>query len=358
MFTYVLRLAAKILTVILFVITLGAAFGGSVNPHIWGSPSILTLAFPYLAIATLVVTVIWALCCRFVIAAIGVGVMIAIWSPFMCAFPFGSKKQPTGTQKFSLMTFNIMWNTDLQNSGHSDGSSLKFVLNSGADIVCLQELGSLSPNLVEGLTKATADSLKKVYPYHLTDIDHGLSILSKYPVQYNGNVSSINFFADIYSVNINGKQVDIANTHLASYMLSEEERKIVSDIRSVDSARRSLREFKGSIMAKMKASFRQRADEADNLRQLLDRLSSTTIVCGDFNDVPASWSYKKVKGNDFTDAFAETNFGHRPTYHAHSMPFHIDQVLYRGNIRALKSKCIKEGSSDHYPIITTFEFTE
>lgn len=358
MVTFALRLAAKILTVVLYAVTIGAAFGGSVNPHIWGTPSILTLAFPYLAMATLIATLLWAVSRRLIMAAVGVAVMVAIWSPFMSAFPFGSEKTPSGTPEFSLLTFNILDNVNSGNPDDNNGASLRYVLSSGADIVCLQELGSLKAGAVPGLQQSTVDSLEKAYPYRLIDGARCLTLLSKYPAQYHVSVSAKNFFADIYSINVKGKRINVVNAHLASYMLSEQERKVVTDIRSVDSARRSLREFKGSIMAKMKASFRQRADEAAKIRELLDQLSGTTIVCGDFNDVPASWAYKKMKGDDFTDAFAETNFGHKPTYHAHCMPFHIDQVLYRGDLRAIKSERIKEGSSDHYPVMTTFEFAE
>lgn len=51
MLKFALRLAAKILSVALFIATCCAAYGGYVNPRLWATPSLLTLALPYLALS-------------------------------------------------------------------------------------------------------------------------------------------------------------------------------------------------------------------------------------------------------------------------------------------------------------------
>ena len=38
--------------------------------------------------------------------------------------------------------------------------------------------------------------------------------------------------------------------------------------------------------------------------------------------------------------------------------FHIDQMLYRGPLKALSLKVGKINTSDHYPLIGVFEFTD
>ena len=146
--------------------------------------------------------------------------------------------------------------------------------------------------------------------------------------------------------------------HLYSYDLSEEERKVVTEIRSMQTAKTSVNEMKGSIRKKMGEAFRKRSEDAENLRECLNQIPTDIplIVCGDFNDVPASWAYNLIRSDDLRDAYAETNFGPAITYNLHAFYFHIDQMLYRGPLEALDLQVNKINTSDHYPLIGEFQF--
>ena len=56
-----IRLALKTASIILFIVTLAAAYGGKVNPEYMTVPSVMVLALPYLAIATLLAGIGWLL---------------------------------------------------------------------------------------------------------------------------------------------------------------------------------------------------------------------------------------------------------------------------------------------------------
>ena len=60
----ILRAIARILTFLLYIATLIAAFGGRVNPEISTLPAMMVLVLPWLAIATAVVAAIWIICRR------------------------------------------------------------------------------------------------------------------------------------------------------------------------------------------------------------------------------------------------------------------------------------------------------
>ena len=47
--------------------------------------------------------------------------------------------------------------------------------------------------------------------------------------------------------------------------------------------------------------------------------------------------------------------GYAYTYNSHNLLYRIDHVLYRGAIKALKAQRYKGGSSDHYPLMVTFD---
>ena len=119
-----------------------------------------------------------------------------------------------------------------------------------------------------------------------------------------------------------------------------------------------MKEFKGSIRQKMRKAFRHRAEDAEALRECIDEIPRDVplIVCGDFNDVPASWCYNMIRGDDLRDAYEETNFGPAITYNLHAFYFHIDQMLYRGPLVALDLTVNKINTSDHYPLIGEFQF--
>ena len=78
MLKFALRLAAKILSVALFIATCCAAYGGYVNPRLWATPSLLTLALPYLAMATFAASIGWALSRKILMTALGVATLSLI----------------------------------------------------------------------------------------------------------------------------------------------------------------------------------------------------------------------------------------------------------------------------------------
>lgn len=355
---YILRLAAKTGSVLLFLLTIASAYGGRINPYIWATPSVLTLALPYFAIATIITTLVWAVSRKYFIALAGAATIIICWGPIIEAVPFGSEKTASSDDTFSLLTFNILHTDDLKQPDNPDNRALKYILNTNADIVCLQEFTGNDEPRMQSTPKSFLDSIRRAYPYTISNPSTDLTLLSKFPakLERTDHISS-RYFYDIYSLRIRKHDLHIVNVHLTPYHLNDEERDVMTDIKSVGTARESIRELKGSILSKVKNSFRMRAEDAINLRKEIDKIDGAVILCGDFNDVPASYAYRQLKSDDLRDAYAETNFGPTFTYNKHLFLFHIDQILYKGSLKALKTDKGKIDTSDHYPLISEFEFT-
>lgn len=355
---FILTTICRILSYVLYVLTLTAAYGGHINPHIWATPSIFTLALPYLAMLTMLAVVGWALSRKLISCGLGVAVLVICWAPIMQAVPFGSEKKPSAApdDRFTLLTYNILGGFDKNDRNSTEGATVRYIIESDADIVVAQEMGFLNSEGLPTTPRSLIDSLQQKYPYRLGDGRRIFAILSKFPVRYTAEQIDTGYSDCIYTLDVRGHRLTVVNTHLSSYRFSDSERGMLSSIHSVGSAKASISEFKGSVMSKMKQAFRERATESETLRRRLDQLTGPVIVCGDFNDVPASWAYRTIRGDDFRDAFAETNFGHKATYNANRMPFHIDHILYRGDLKALSVKRVKAGASDHYPLLASFEF--
>lgn len=359
MIKFTIRTIAKILTYILAALTCVAAYGGYVDPNIWATPQLLVLAYPYLALLTLIAGVVWLCMRRFIPAIVCGAALCAGGGAVLTNLPVATvKKAHPGEKTFSVMTFNIMHGKDARNRPATLNRTFEYILHSGADIVCVQELFSLDE--VPALTGAMADSLKMAYPWQLLDPHTDLAMFSKYPAKKitHGNASSWMNIFDLYRVKIGNRNIDILNVHLAPYMLSNTERNVVTDIRGVRSAKNSLEEFKGSILSKMKESYRNRSVDARRIRQVIDSIDGPLIVCGDFNDVPGSWTYRQIRADDLSDAYTETGLGMMVTYNLHGFYFHIDQMLYRPRgLRALSVEKGKINSSDHFPQTATFALT-
>lgn len=361
MIKYILRLVARIATICLYALTVVAAHGGHVPPRIWALPSVLTLALPYFALATLLVAAAWLLGRKVIMALCGALVLLMCWRPVMSVVPLGHSSDPKpGDTTFTLLTYNILHGYDERQPDYPGVRSMEYILRADADIVCLQELESLSASETPKFTDALYDSIVRRYPYRLVGATSDLSVLSKFPVTlaklYRFGRDEQRSF-EFYRLDVGEHTLHIANVHLTPYRLTSEERGVVTDIRGVRSAQNSYDEFKGNILAKLKMSFRERADEAVTLRKVIDGIGGPLIVCGDFNDVPASWTFRTIKGDDMKDAYARTSFGPTYTYNSHLFLFHIDQILYRGPIEALSVRRGDVDSSDHFPLLATFRFT-
>lgn len=358
----ILRLIGKIISLIIFFLTILAAFGGKINPDIIALPSVLVLLLPYLGLLTVIITVLWLLAGRFIFGGLGVGVIVLCASSLSTVLPCHFSKKPSeNAVTFKLLTFNFLHGDDLQYPDAPGNRAVDFLINCGADIICLQELHQFHHEEVHNLSKELKDSLFSVYPYQGGDIYSDLTVLSKFPVKMEkvSDAPRTGFTKyDCFRLNVKGHKLTIFNVHLDSYYLSEHERAVVTDIKSVKTAKESLSEFKGTIRLKLTESFRHRAKTVKEMLSIIEPMKGPVIVCGDFNDVPESYVYRLMKGAGFNDAYAETGFGPLYTYNKHLFLFHLDQIFYKGNLKALSVKKEKIKTSDHYPLMAEFEFTE
>lgn len=361
---WILKLGFKLLSLVLYLFTLISAYGGYFNPEWWTLPSIGVLFFPYLATATLIVAIIWLISRKFVIGCIGIGILFACGPTFPDALPFRfTNRASISANTFRLVTFNCLHMKDSQVKEDEElpesNRSLNFLINSDADFICLQELYAFGEPEIPNIYKPQIDTLLSLYPYTSGDKTRELEFISKYPfqrieVKLDNEVKYGSCAA--YRINIDGRKLTVINVHLPSYLLSEDERHIITDVRSREDMKHSIQEFEGSIYKKMQTAYEIRAKVAGDIAEFAEKEEGNVIICGDFNDVPGSWSYRLFIKHGFEDAYAQTGFGYLVTYNEHMMWFHIDQILYKGELVPLWVKKERLNSSDHYPLIAEFEF--
>lgn len=362
-----IRLALKIASVVLFVITLASAYGGYVNPQFMTVPSVMVLALPYLAILTFIAGIAWLCSGKIVMAALAGLTLFASWSSLKDVTPIAfSKDADEGTRTFKLITFNCLHFADTTHSNRPGNRAIEFLINSDADIVCLQEMQNLEdPKEIHHWSRTLIDSLYAAYPYRAGSTGSDLKVLSKFPVKAKDidiKTSRADYWNrssrwQLFEVDIDGFRLPVVDFHANSYELSDQERGVVTDISGVTTAKQSYEEFRYEIFPKLGAAFRARAVMVDEMAQSTAGIDPI-IACGDFNDVAASWSYRIMRQAGFQDAYSETNFGPTNTFNQFLLLFHIDQIFYRGSqLKALSVRRLRLDTSDHYPLEATFQIS-
>lgn len=337
-----------------------SAYGGYLNPSSWTLPAIGVLFFPYFAMSTLVVSVAWLIFRRWIVGCVGIAMLLACGPTFLDAMPLRFwYSSPKSERTFKMITFNCLHLRDTQNENPDFNRSMHFLIHSDADFICMQELYGMGQPEIPEKFNVQLDSLLAIYPYQSTDWCREVEFISKYPFEY----LEIKLDNDIkygscagYRLDIHGRKLTVINVHLPSYLLSADERNIITDAGGSRGVSGSIKEFEGSVYRKMKNAFIERAKVSAAIADYAASQEGNVIVCGDFNDVPGSWSYRLFTKKGFVDAYAQTGFGHLITFNEHMMFFHIDQILYKGDLIPLYVKKDKLNASDHYPIIAEFEF--
>jgi endonuclease/exonuclease/phosphatase family metal-dependent hydrolase len=93
------------------------------------------------------------------------------------------------------------------------------------------------------------------------------------------------------------------------------------------------------------------------VRQELDASPHPNIICGDFNDVPNSYTYFHIRGN-MQDAFIQKGFGIGRSYVNLSPTLRIDYILASPEFTVLQCKRFNLPYSDHHPIVADLQLIQ
>jgi endonuclease/exonuclease/phosphatase family metal-dependent hydrolase len=109
-----------------------------------------------------------------------------------------------------------------------------------------------------------------------------------------------------------------------------------------------------SIYKKIEKSATHRGLEADLVSNIIENTHHPKIVCGDFNSIPSSYVYFRIRQN-MKDAFLEKGLGIGPTYIGTFPILRIDYLLHSSKIETQSFENIQVNYSDHYPLFANFK---
>lgn len=327
-----------------------------ISPVVFSLPAFFGLAYPYILLINAIFLIFWAVKLKLEVWISLVVILIGI-THLNNYIQFGGGD--LGSHTFNLLSYNLrLFNHYEVNSG-SEKSIIDLINNQDAEIICLQEFymegsqGDIPGGFTSMLSKEYNTHIKSIYRSGIRF--YGIVTLSNYPIVNRGDIihpnsSSLSIFTDI---SVGDDTIRVYNNHLQSFRLRRLESSFIGEISGGDQ-NDIIKEFK-TLSISLKQGFAQRARQAEVLRAHIESSPYPVIICGDFNDTPVSYSYRKIRKNLF-DAFVEAGNGAGFTYRDKYPPNRIDYILYDENLFCSGFKLTRERYSDHYPISAYFRF--
>ena len=146
----------------------------------------------------------------------------------------------------------------------------------------------------------------------------------------------------------------VFTTHLQSVLFKPKDFRSVEIIQNAED---SLLEASRSLAKKLKNALGLRGYQADTVRRWVDASPYPSVICGDFNDVPNSYTYFHIRGN-LQDAFIKKCFGIGRTYIHISPTLRIDYILPSKDFFIVQTMKLNVKFSDHYAVITDLQLLD
>lgn len=333
-----------------------------VSPVIFWIPAFFGLAFPFLFAANCILIIFWLAQFKPVLIFGLVVLIISVPTAYRYV-QISSQSTDKEDKPLKITSYNCML-FDLYNWYHNHETRPKIFGNLAdiqPDILCLQEFYTSEQ---EG-DYNNIDTIKRTlnlqyyhceYTTTLRELDHwGMATFSKYPIVNQGKIvfnttsNNICIYSDIV---INTDTIRVYNVHLQSISFSKGDNKFLEDVISEKNAQDEMNNSK-NILRRLKRAFIKRSEQVGMISMHMKICPYKIILCGDFNDTPASFAYQQLSKN-LNDCFIEKGLGFGRTYAGKWPQFRIDYILHNKQLTCNRYKRSNETFTDHYPITAYF----
>ncbi len=324
----------------------------------------LSLLAPYIVVLHLLFLFIW-LVAKPILSLISVVTLVIAYPTVMVLFawhPGSQFPQQKKNNNLRITSFNVKefnGNTP-QPLGHKLRTEdiASAIQKWDPDIICMQEYNTKE---IKHDIANHAIYFDQKYPYSFFSKDHqinaanyfaGCIIYSKYKILSAERIPYTNQESLIYVDLLKGDDtIRVYTTHLASFKFKQNDFEAIDD--ATDANKAALK-AKYGVMRKMKKAFMIRSAQAAVIKEHLAKSPYPTLITGDFNDVPSSYTYKQIKG-EMQDAFLSKGFGIGATYMNLSPTLRIDYILADRRWIVKGWESVDENLSDHHMIMADLQ---
>lgn len=308
------------------------------------------LVFPVLLAINLAFLVFW-LVFKWKMAVIPIAAYAAAIVPIRIYMPINpASEPPQGAIK--VLSYNVKNYSGLPGHDKPYDDMVDYISRSKADIVCFQEDVDGS-----GKMKPRMDSL-----YAHTDTTYvgdearhsnALGIYTRFPILRKERIEyeSTGNGSVAYYLRIGRDTVLVINNHFESNHLDPDERQRYKDMLKGEMAQDTARAESKKLIKKLGDAARIRARQTDAVYAYIkSHANYPTILCGDFNDTPISYT-RRMMAKDLTDCYVATGRGIGLSYNQKGFYVRIDNIMCSSHFKPFGCKVdSKIKASDHYPI--------
>lgn len=256
-------------------------------------------------------------------------------------FPKGETKEAEGIP-LTVVTYNTH---NFYNGKNCLPEAMDYLKGLDADIFCTQE-GPVPEFTPEDTIQKYFSDWK--YRYMNTEAGYSsVSIFSRYPIRkvepiYYDTIPAVTLIADI---EVEGRTIRLLNNHLQTTGVNLYRDSIQHPIHE-ESRIEALKQ----LLFSLKDNFQRRARQADRIRSEVEKSPYPVIVCGDFNDTPASYTYHRIKG-DLIDGFVEAGSGYQYTFRQLKRLWRIDYIFHSKEFKGAECYSPDLPYSDHNMVV-------
>lgn len=317
---------------VVIVLLLGATMlNAYIPPKVFSLLNLLSLAFPFLMIANLLLCFFWIFSWRkraFVFLLISTLFLTPVRRWINYSEPKSEKAD------FKVLTFNNKYND------YGLEEVKNYIKSFNADVIFLQESG------YSGLGNSDFEEMK--YSLH----NRRISFFSKYQIVEQDTIPLIDKGKSVYAdVIIKGKRIRFINVYLEPFQLHKSMVKPTEDLEENGTKAKSL-------VRRFMPVFKKHEEQVQILKSFIEKSPYPVILAGDFNSVPNSYEYYTISGV-LKDCFLESGKGFGTSFHDYKIPIRIDYVFSSENLKSTYYQVDRSQKlSDHYPVLVKFSLKD
>ncbi len=350
----------KAVSLVLYLSLLLSYLSPFIHPDTSIVLAFLGLAYPILVIAVLFSTLIW-LFFNSKWAFVSILILMIGGKIHFRTFSMTLFESKIGEHSFELMSYNVrlfdIYNKDFNEALKTKNKILEFIRFKNPDILCIQEFYR-QDNTSRFVTRDSIfNSLQTTYYHEKCSFNphgsqyFGIALFSKLPIVSKGEVrinktdeSSFNYciYVDVLHAT---DTLRIYNVHLQSIKLYDEYFALKKEKMTGQNA-------VSNSYKKLSSAFIKRSNQAQIILNHIKTSPYPSIVAGDFNDTPMSYTYNLFNRN-LIDAYRNTSFGIGATYLGKLPAGRIDYIFHSKELKSNNFVIDNNSLSDHCAISCT-----